>query len=321
MEPMAPPPRKIRPAILTLLAFVAMLSIGQTASGQSDQALKQPDPSAAATERPLPDVVALMQDVESNQRKAEAVEKNYIYHSVATEQETDGHGQVKKTKVTESDHFWVNGVPVPRTTAKDGQALTTDELSKENERIDKLSAKSTERRDKADAQGKQTDARGDEEVSVSRLIELGSFTNARRVQLNGRGSIAVDFTGNPRAKTHNRAEEVIRDLAGTAWIDEQDHVLARVEGHFVNSFKIAGGLVASVQKDTSFSMIQIKVNDEVWLPAEFEGRGSFHALLFFGFDGNVRIANSDFRKFRTSSTILPATTVDPPARPADSGQH
>ena len=320
MEPMAPPPRKIRPAILTLLVLAAMPAMG-TASQQGDRALKQPNLASAAAERPLPDVIALMHDVENNQRKAEAVEKNYIYHSVATEQETDRHGQVKKTKVTESDHFWVNGVPVRRTTAKDGKALTSEELSKENERIDKLSAKSSERRDKADAQGKQTDARGDEEVSVSRLIELGSFNNARRVQLNGRDSIAVDFTGNPKAKTHNRAEEVIRDLAGTAWIDEQDHVLARAQGHFVNSFKIAGGLVASVQKDTSFSMIQIKVNDEVWIPAEFEGRGSFHALLFFGFDGEVHITNSDFRKFRTSSTILPAATVDLPDQPADSSQH
>lgn len=322
MELMAPRPEKFRPAILILFAFVALSAIGQTTSRPPGQTSRQPDLPAAAAERPLPDVVSLMHDVERNQRKAEAVEKDYIYHSVVTEQEVDSHGQVKKTKVTESDHFWVNGVPVRRTTAKDGKLLTPDELAKENERIDKLSARSNERRNKEDAEGRQTDARGDEEVSVSRLIELGSFTHARRVTFDGRDTIAVDFTGNPKAKTRNRSEEVIRDLAGTAWIDEQDHVLARVEGHFVNSFKIAAGLVASVQKDTSFSMVQTKVNDEVWLPQEFGGRGTFHALLFFGFDGNVRIANSDFRKFRTSSTILPAgTLVGPSPQPGASTQH
>ncbi len=51
-------------------------------------------------------------------------------------------------------------------------------------------------------------------------------------------TIAVDYAGDPKAKTRNRAEDVIRDMAGTAWVDEQDRVLTRVEGHFVNTFKI-----------------------------------------------------------------------------------
>ncbi len=66
------------------------------------------------TDGALPDVAALMHDVEANESKAEAVEKDYIYHSVETQQEEDSHGLVKKTTVTEYDHFWVNGVPVRR---------------------------------------------------------------------------------------------------------------------------------------------------------------------------------------------------------------
>jgi hypothetical protein len=296
MEPMDRHSAKARIASIILFASAGLFAFGQT---------QQSGPPDTSSDKPIPGIVGLMHDVEINQRNAEAIEKNYIYHSVETQQEYDSHGQVKKTTVTESDHFWVHGVPVRRTTKKDGRALTPEEIAKEDERIDKLAVKSNERRDKADAEGKETDARGDEEVTASRLIELGAFSHPRRVQLNGRDMIAVDFTGDPRAKTRNRAEEVIRDLAGTAWIDERDHVLARVEGHFVNSFKIAAGLIANVQKGTSFSMVQTKVNDEVWLPARFEGRGSFHALLFFGFSGNAQIENSDFRKFRATSTILP----------------
>jgi hypothetical protein len=270
-------------------------------------------PVSAAQDNPLPDIPTLMRSVEANQRKSEAVQKDYIFRSVETQQELDSHGQAKKTTVTESEHFWVNGVPVRRMVKKDGKPLSPDEIAKENERIDKIAAKANERRDKADAEGKETDPRGNEEVTVSRLLELGAFTNPRRVQLNGRDTIAVDFTGDPKAKTRNRAEEVIRDLAGTAWIDEQDCVLARVEGHFVNSFKIGGGLIASVQKDTRFSMTQIKVNDEVWLPSRLEGQGSFHALLFFGFSGKGEIVTSDYRKFRTRSKILPGTTQVTPS--------
>jgi hypothetical protein len=271
-----------------------------------------------ASERPLPDVVAMMRDVETNQRKAEAVEKDYIYRSVETAVEVDGRGQVKKTTVTEFDIYWVNGVRVRRMVKKNGKTLTPEEIAKESARIDKEAAKVHEKRQRDDAEGKETNARGDKEVTVSRLLELGAFTSPRRVELNGRDTIAVDYAGDPKAKTRNRAEEVIRDLAGTAWIDEQDHVLARVEGRFTNAYKIGGGLIADIRKDTRFSMEQTKVNGEVWLPARMEGQGAARALLFFSFSGSGRIENSDYRKFRTTSTILPGVTrVDPAQTPAE----
>jgi hypothetical protein len=260
-----------------------------------------------------------MRDVEANQRKAEAIEKDYIYHSVETAEEVDGRGQIKKTTVTEYDIYWVNGVRVRRMVKKNGKALTPQEIAKENDRIDKEAAKVHDKRERDDAEGKETNARGDEEVTVSRLLELGAFTNPRRVQLNGRDTIAVDYAGDPKAKTRNRAEEVIRDLTGTAWIDEQDHVLARVEGRFANAYKIGGGLIADIRKDTRFSMEQTKINGEVWLPERMQGQGEARALLFFSFNGTGRIENSDYRKFRTTSTILPGLTrVDPAQTPVES---
>jgi len=264
--------------------------------------------AGAPEDSPLPDIPALMHDVETNQRKAEAVAKNYVYHSVETEQEVDGHGQAKKTTVTESDHYWINGVPVRRIVRKNGKELSPDELAKENDRVDKQAAKARERRDKGDAEGKETDADGRDEITVSRLLELGAFTNPRRVQLNGRDTIVVDYIGDPKAKTHDRAEEAIRDMAGTAWVDEQDRVLVRVEGHFVNPYKVGGGLVVDIKKDTRFAMEQTKVNGEVWLPARIEGQGSARALLFFNFSGNVHVVESDYRKFKATSTILPGFT-------------
>jgi hypothetical protein len=96
-------------------------------------------------------------------------------------------------------------------------------------------------------------------------------------------------------------------------VDEQDHVLARVEGHFVNTFKIGAGLVMNIQKNTRFEMEQTKINGEVWLPAGFAGEGSARVLLFINFNGSMRAVESDYRKFRATSTVLPgATTVDPP---------
>ncbi len=265
----------------------------------------QETPAATGTERPLPDAAVLMHDVEAHQRQDEAALKDYIYRSVETAEQSDGHGGVKKREVHVYNVFWLQGVPVRKLVSKDGKALSDDELKKEDERIDKEVLKAKERREKNDAKGKQTSPRGDEEVTVSRFLELGVFTNERRVNLNGRDTIAVDYTGDPKAKTRNRTEDVVRDLAGTIWVDEGDKTIVKLEGHFLNAFKIGGGLLVNIRKGTNFSMEQKKVNGEVWLPVTVEGHGAARAMLFFNFDGNVRVEDSEFRKFKGSATMLP----------------
>jgi hypothetical protein len=276
----------------------------------------QTQPTQTQSDRPLPDIPTLMHEVESHQRAAEAIQKDYTYRSVATAQEFDGSGHLKKTTVEVYDVFWINGVPVRKLIRKDGKDLTDDEKKKEDERIDKEVAKARERREKADDQGKETDPRGHDEITVSRFLELGSFTNPRRVQLNGRDTIAVDFAGNPKAKTRNRAEDVVKDLVGTIWIDEQDHVIAKTEGHFLNAFKIGAGLLVNIRKDTSFGLEQKQVNGEVWLPSRIHGEGAARAFLLFSFNGNVQVTNSDYRKFKATSTILPGVIAVEPTEPA-----
>lgn len=295
-----------------LLLIVAVGWTGTLAIAQSNDADGGKTPVVIAPDqeaRPLPDIPTLMHAVETNQRTSEAVEKDYLYRSVQTQQEMDGHGGIKKTETREYDIFWVEGVPVHRLTKKDGKNLSAKEQEKESEEIDKEVARAKERRTKADAKGAETDPRGNDVVTVSRLLELGNFTNARRVQMNGRETIAVDFAGDPKAKTRNRFEEVIRDLVGTAWIDEQDKVLVKAQGQFVNSYKVGGGMVANIQKGTNFEGEWKKVNDEVWLPALFEGQGSARFLLFFHFNGSLRAVQSDYRKFKATSTILPGMSV------------
>ena len=257
----------------------------------------------------LPDIAALMHDAEVHQRANEAASQQYIYRCVETAAEGDGKGGVKKDTVRVFDVFWSHGVPVRRMVSKDGRALSAEELRKEDERIEKEVAKARERREANEAKGKETGPRGDAVVTVSRILELGVFSNERAQLLNGRPAIVVDYAGDPKAKTRDRMEEVLRDLVGTVWVDERDREIVKLEGHFVHDFKIGGGLVVNVHKETSFAMEQRKVNSEVWLPLWMEGHGAFRAMLLFSFNGSVHLQNSDFRKFQGTVTMLPGVVV------------
>jgi len=277
---------------------------------------QRPEPVAAPTtgdteqvDKPLPSFPELLQDVERNEDTAEKMRRDYTYHVHQEEQDDDSKGNVKKTTVTDSESLAIDGVRVDRVVARDGKPLTAEETKKESERIDKEVAKDKERRAKLEDKGKATDSRGDQVLTVSRILELGSFSNERRVEMDGRRTIVADYAGDPKAKTNSEFEKVFRDLVGTVWIDEQDRVLVRGEGHFLNDFKIGAGLVLNIHKGLSFEFQAAKVNDEVWLPTLVEARGSARFLLFGGVNGHLKLVTSDYRKFRTSTTIIPSNRV------------
>jgi hypothetical protein len=280
---------------------LALCSFGQTPPEPVAPAAQSP----AEDTRPLPGIPKLMQEVETQEHKAETFERDYIYREAAVEESLDSSGKVKKTESREFDNFTLDGVAVRRLVRKNGQELTPEEQKKQSERIDKEVSAARERRRKAEASGKPTDANARDEITWSRMLELGSFTNARREAIDGRDAIAVDFTGNSKAKTHNQLEAAVHELAGTVWIDEADKAIVRLDAHFANPYRIGGGLLVNVRKGTEFHFETRKINGEVWLPASLEAHGQARVMLFFNFDGAIHVRYSGYRKFKATSTILP----------------
>ncbi len=287
------------------------------ASGQAAPVAPPPEgqtptrPSTDANRSPLPEPGALLRDVERNEEHMDALRNDYTYHVHLEQQRLRKDGGIKENEVTDSESLTVDGVRVNRVVARDGKPLDAAEQTKENQRLDKEIARAKERRAKAAADGQRTNARGDTLITVARLLELGSFSNERRVEYAGRPTIVLDYTGDPKAKTKSAPEAVVKDLVGTVWIDESDRVLVRGQGHFLNDFKIGGGLIVDVHKNSSFEFEATRVNDSVWLPAAIHGQGSVRVLLVTGFDGRLHLVTSDYRRFRTSAKIVPG-----PAAPA-----
>ena len=260
---------------------------------------------AAGADAPLPDARTLLLDVERNDKRLEAARRDYTYHVHMQQQQLNKDGSVKKSEVTDSESLTIQGVRVNRVVARNGKPLTPDEQTKENAQIDKDVARAHERESKAAGKGEETDDRGDTVMSAGRILELGTFSNEHRVEMSGRPTIVLDYAGDPNAKTHSAVENVVKDLVGTIWIDEADHVLVRGQGHFLADFKIGGGLVADVRKGSSFNFEAKRVDDAVWLPETIDGQGSVRLLLFAGFSGRMNLVANDYKRFRTSATILP----------------
>ncbi len=303
----------LRRLYLFLLGFLMMqapaLPGGLPACAQSAAAAPVASPhssvpaSVAPETKPIPDVPTLMREVEANQKHIDEIRKDYRYRALETDQELDGKGKVKKTNTEEREVFYVNGQHIERVIQRDGKDLSPKDQQKEQESVNKAIAKAREVKD-----GQKKDPNGNAIISVSRLLELGTISTPRRIVMNGRSTIVFDFAGNTRAKSSNMSEGVMKDLTGTVWIDEADHQVTRMEAHFEQNFHIGGGLLVNIQKGTSFTFEQARVNNEVWLPTSIDGNGSARVLLVKAFNGRMHTSYSDYHKYTADVKILPGTT-------------
>lgn len=298
----------------------ALLALSCILCAQQPSSVPEKKDKVEATEAvdlsaPLPDISTLMHDVEKNQRASDELRKKYTYRAASVTEETDSNGRVKKTESSVREILFTQGALVERMIEKNGKPLTDKEKEKEDERVEKEITKEKEKRAKAASEGKATNARGDEMLSAARILELGTFSNPRRQIYRDRPTIVVDYAGDKKAKSRTSFEAVFKDLVGTVWVDEKTRNLVRAEGHFLDNFKVGGGLVANVRKDSSFSYETTFVNNEVWLPAKISGQGSVRVLLLVHYEGRGHATFYDYRKFQSSGKILPGVTEVPDPAP------
>ena len=148
-------------------------------------------------------------------------------------------------------------------------------------------------------------------MSVSRLLAIIRFTDPRRIVENGRPVIAVDFTGDPRAKTHGRNEDALKKVRGTVWIDEMAREVTRMQATFDDPLRVGFGLFATVNTGSNFSFQQALIRNEAWLPTTVHGRFDGKAALFVGFHVDLSIRFDQYKKFNASTT---EQTAPPAAR-------
>jgi hypothetical protein len=136
---------------------------------------------------------------------------------------------------------------------------------------------------------------------VSRLLEIMDVRNPRRQNYRGRPAIVFDFIGRKDARTHGLVEDASKKLQGTVWVDEADRQVAHMEVSFNDNFRVAGGLLATIEKGSSFRFDQEPVNGELWLPTGGEGTMTARVLMVKGFRQHVIERDYDYKRFRVET--------------------
>jgi hypothetical protein len=201
---------------------------------------------------PIPDISAVLIQVNKNQKALEEMRKQYTCHLTSEEEQSDPDGKTKSIK--EFEVFLVAGEEVRRLLAKDGKTLEGAEKKKEDDRFNKEFDKLTKKRAELDADPKKRKQQEEKnETELSNFLRAWRFANPRREKFRGQDVIAVDFGPNPDYKPKGLGENLAFRLSGVMWIDQQALQVARLEAHFSDSVKIGAGMLASLEKARTWS--------------------------------------------------------------------
>jgi hypothetical protein len=268
------------------------------------------------------DLKALLRELARNQDEVDKRINDYTFTRKVTEREVSDRGEVKKEKVSVYEVYPVQGWGwVTKLVGENGQPLTPERAAKEEKRAgeelekavregpkrlreweqkrERERAKRVERRRKE--AGTKTAAAGDEEededVDIATFLRVSELVSPRRENFRGRDTIVFDFRPRPGFRPTNRGESIASKLSGVVWVDPADRQVVRLEARLVESFKIGGGLMASVKPGSAFAFEQTRLAEGVWLPRLSQINVSARIMLFAGLSINRNEEFSDYKRF------------------------
>jgi hypothetical protein len=278
------------------------------------------DPPAAAEALDIP---ALLREVEANQKEIDERVSNYAFTEKRTEREINDKGELKKEKVTVTEIYPLpGGGEINKVISEDGVPLSAERAAKQDKEIAEGVAKYEREREKKEQKKKEAEGKGskketDDDVGITVFLRACEFVSPRRERLRDREAVVFDFRPRPGFKPNGMAESIVSKLAGVVWIDPADKTVIRLEAKLSESYKIAGGLLASIRPGSAFVFEQTRMADGVWLPRFMQVNFAAKIFFFKGVEANETREFSDYRRFDTEASDYKlgapaAKTVDPP---------
>jgi hypothetical protein len=260
-----------------------------------------------AAEQPLPDFASLWSAVKPHlmqQYDDAELLKGYTYRRISSVTLMGKDDSVTRKSEFESEVYYFDSGPFNKLISRNGVKLSDEELKKQDAEFQKTKGKAPHRPPWKGGHGRRTPK--EQEELLGDVYNAFDFTIVGREIREGRNTIRVDFKPkpNPRLKTMT-AKFFLTKAQGTAWVDEEDHVLAKIDFRLMKDAKLGGGLIVNINDGSHMIREWRKVNQELWLPASTDIRLKARAFLTKGYNQRIVEQFSDYKKFSVETRIAP----------------
>jgi len=266
--------------------------------------------------KPLPELKSFLAEVRKTLHTDSHLLSQYTYTEKRTFMELDSKKNPKNTEVNVFEVFpgSPERVGYRRRIVKDGTPLSPDELRKEDQGLQKRIEATERKRNQvtpAERERNRAERLRREEQIINDAFGVYEVEIAGRADIGGRPAIVLTFRPRLTYKPKTSEGETMQHVAGRAWIDEQDHQIARVELEVIDPISIGLGILAKLQKGASIMSERRKFNDEIWLPVKTEVTLNARVLMLKGFNIRQIVEYSEHKKY-TVDTILKFSDVEDP---------
>jgi hypothetical protein len=256
----------------------------------------------------FPDLQLFLQKMIENQKKNRLIEMSYTYEMKRQTLVLD-RDQPTETKMETFEVIPLEDGDYKRRVQKDGKPLSESERKKEQAKLEEEFRKRAglSEAEKAKLEKKRKERQRKEEKFWTEVLQAFDFHQAGQEEQQGRITRVIDFLPRPNYEPPREYSDfrLLKKVKGRIWVDEMDFQISRGNIEFIEDFKLGAGLLVKINRGATYSVLQKKVNDEVWLSSHDEIAAQGRLFLFQSFGLKIVNDYSGYRRFETRVNLRP----------------
>jgi hypothetical protein len=265
--------------------------------------------SPALSDDQVRDLVRKVADADiANDKK----QRDYTYTEREEMHKLDGKGRATSTESKTYEVMELYGSHVRRLVAKDDHPLSGDAARKEDDRIQKVTARRAneddkERQKRQERENKQHDEDRQFEREVA---DAYKFHTVGVESLDGRDTWVIDAEPRPGYQPHLKDARMLPKFRFRAWIDKEESQLKKLDIQCIDTVSF-GLVLARLHKGSRIVIEQARVNGDVWLPRHMAVKLDARVALLKEFNVEWDVSYRDYKRFHTDTKIVPVGEVQP----------
>jgi hypothetical protein len=256
------------------------------------------------------DALEIVQNAFKADEENAPIARTYTFHE-RVEHKIYRKGKVRDSGSKTWDVTLLDGEEYRRLIAKDDQPLNPDREKKEAKKlrksIEKMRNETAAQREKRRRRIEKEQA--EERRFIHEITVAFDFTLAGEETVDGVGCYVVLAEPRPGYEPPFGQAKVLRKIRGKLWIAKEDYGWVKAEVDTIDSFTF-GLFLFKLRKGAEIRFRQRRVNDEVWLPAEWDVRAAGRAALVAKIDAEINGTYDNFRKFSADSSVTFGETLE-----------
>jgi len=229
---------------------------------------------------------------------------DYTWVMHLRERHFDSHSHVTSEHSEAWDNFILDGQPFQRTLERDGKPLAAAEKQKQEEKLDKATAR-LEGETPAEKQRRAEAYQKSRRRERAFLLEIPDALDLRlegSAQIDGQDVWIVSGTPKAGYRPKSREGAALLKIHGKIWIAKNGYQWVRVEAQTTQTISF-GWFLARLNPGAKLVLEEERVNGEVWLPKREYMIGSGRIGLVKRLAEDAEITWNNYRKFEVESKM------------------